>query len=191
MLKIHRMMRFVMVAAGIVTVGWACATPTWAQSEPKAEQAPAAAAEEDGEKPEPTEKELFERFTKMMTKVRLIGLFTIDGKSMKDLNEETYEIRSAKKLPEKDAWLMTARIKYGSNDVTLPMILTVKWAGSTPMITLDDFTIPGMGTFSARVVFHDNKYAGTWTHDQVGGHLFGRLEPMPEEEDKKKSDKPK
>jgi len=44
-------------------------------------------------------------------------------------------------------------------------------------MVLDSITIPGLGTFSARVVFHDRKYAGTWKHDNVGGHLFGRVEP--------------
>ena len=151
-----------------------------------------ASSDQSGESPMPSEQELFDGFAKMLTKVRLVGHFTIDGRSMKDLEEESYEIRSAKKLPEKDTWLIASRIKYGKNDVTLPLILTVKWAGKTPMITLDEFTIPGMGTFSARVVFHDKKYAGTWTHDSVGGHLFGRIEPMEDtKEEAGSADKPK
>ena len=28
-----------------------------------------------------------------------------------------------------------------------------------------------MGTFSARVVLHDNQYAGTWQHGDVGGQI--------------------
>jgi hypothetical protein len=160
-----------------------------AAQEPAAE----AASDDDSEEAKmPTEQELFDGFAKMLTKVRLVGHFTIDGRPMNDLNEESYEIRSAKKLPEKDTWLIASRIKYGKNDVTVPLILTVKWAGKTPMITLDEFTIPGMGTFSARVVFHDKKYAGTWTHDDVGGHLFGRIEPMDEsKEETGSTDKPK
>ena len=46
------------------------------------------------------------------------------------------------------------------------------------MITLTDFKILGQGPFSARVVFHNGKYAGTWSHGEVGGHLFGVLEPL-------------
>lgn len=122
--------------------------------------------------------ERFVMFEKMLTKVRLIGLFTVDGKPMKDLNEETYEIQSAKKSPEGDTWLIVARIKYGKNDVVVPMPINVMWAENTPVMTLDQLTIPGLGTFSARVLFHESKYAGTWVHDNVGGHLFGRLEKM-------------
>jgi hypothetical protein len=34
-------------------------------------------------------------------------------------------------------------------------------------------------------VIHDGKYAGTWSHDDVGGHLFGRVEKLAEPDEKK------
>lgn len=61
------------------------------------------------------------------------------------------------------------------------MPLEIKWAGDTPVITLTDLAIPGLGTFTARVVIYDNKYAGTWQHGQVGGSLFGRIEKVQQE----------
>jgi hypothetical protein len=92
-------------------------------------------------------------------------------------------------LPEGDKWLFDCRIKYGQHNVAVPLPIDVKWADETPIITLDDLTIPGMGTFSARVVLHDKKYAGTWRHDQVGGHLFGTIEPL-EDGGKQSDEKP-
>lgn len=124
------------------------------------------------------EKANFERLEKMLTNVRLVGHFTIDGQPLKELKEEKYEIKSVKKLPDGKAWLMAARIQYATYDVTVPLIMNIEWAGNTPVLTLDQFAIPGMGTFDARVIFHDGKYIGTWTHDKVGGHLFGRIEKM-------------
>ena len=56
----------------------------------------------------------------------------------------------------------------------------MKWAGKTPVITLDNVTIPGLGTFSSRVVIDGALYAGTWQHDAVGGHMFGRIVPIAE-----------
>jgi hypothetical protein len=56
----------------------------------------------------------------------------------------------------------------------------VKWAGKTPVITLDNVTIPGLGTFSSRVVIDGPLYAGTWQHDAVGGHMFGKIVPVGE-----------
>ncbi len=123
------------------------------------------------------DQENFERLTKLLKAKKLVGHFTVDGRPLKDLHEEVYEIKDIKKLEEADLWLIVSRIKYGEHDVTVPLAITILWAGNTPVITLDDFSIPGMGTFSARVVFHEGKYSGTWTHDRVGGHLFGRIEP--------------
>ena len=74
-----------------------------------------------------------------------------------------------------DYWLLTSRIQYKDIDVTLPVPVIIRWASTTPLITLEEVTLPGMGTFSARVLIHRNRYAGTWQHDDVGGHLFGTL----------------
>ena len=95
---------------------------------------------------------------------------------MDRLRKEVYEIKEVRKLPDGDLWVITARIKYGEHDLTVPVPLEVKWAGTTPVLTLDNLTIPGLGTFSARVVLHRDKYAGTWQHDDSGGHLFGKIE---------------
>lgn len=117
-----------------------------------------------------------ERFSKMFSGSVLRGQFTVDGRPMNQLKQEGYEIVRAKKLPKGDQWSIEARIKYGKYDLVVPVPLDVKWAGSTPVLTLDKITIPGMGTFSARVLLHDNRYAGTWQHDEVGGHMFGKIE---------------
>lgn len=122
---------------------------------------------------------LLEKFKKLMTGAKLTGMFTIDGRPLDKLNAETYEIEKAEKLPDGDEWAITARIKYGDKDALFPVPVQVKWAGSTPVITLDKITIPGLGTFSARVLFHGDRYAGTWQHDEVGGHMFGKIE-LPE-----------
>ncbi|MAG94458.1 MAG: hypothetical protein CMJ48_12010, partial [Planctomycetaceae bacterium] len=73
-------------------------------------------------------------------------------------------------------WIFNARIKYGKTDLTVPLLLKVLWAGDTPMISLTGFKIPGMDVYSARVIFHGDRYAGTWQHGKVGGHLWGKIE---------------
>ncbi len=94
------------------------------------------------------------------------------------LNQEGF---GATKVPEGDVWLIKARIKYGDKDTTIPMPLEIKWAGDTPIITLTNLTIPGLGTFTSRVLIYDNRYAGTWQHGKAGGNLFGRIEKIKEE----------
>lgn len=118
------------------------------------------------------------RFRDEMSGATLVGHFTIDGQAddAESLSEERYEIRNVTRMANSDLWLFTTRIVYGDKDLTVPVPLQIKWAGKTPVITMDEITIPGMGTFSARVVIHEARYAGTWQHDDVGGHLFGRVE---------------
>ncbi len=101
----------------------------------------------------------------------------IDGQGFGNLNDETYTIAKCEKLPEPDAYRLTAKIKYGETDGEFPMDLKIVFAGNTPVITLDQVWIPGLGTFSSRVLVHQGRYSGTWDHDAVGGHLFGKIEP--------------
>ena len=117
----------------------------------------------------------FEAFTQQLTKATLVGEFTVQGRGDGEGRAEEYAIESVTKMPNGDFWLFKARMKYGNRDVTLPMPLEVKWAGDTPVITLSETTIPGLGTFSARVVIHGGQYAGIWKHGEFGGQMFGEI----------------
>lgn len=110
---------------------------------------------------------------KYLTGAKFLGNFTIEGKSDTLPKPEAYTISKCEKLPQPDMYRLTARIKYGEIDSEVPLDLKILWAGRTPVITMDAFWIPGMGTFGARVLIHSGRYAGTWQHDDVGGHLFG------------------
>lgn len=119
----------------------------------------------------------FARFEKAMLGVKLVGHFTVTGKDTPPAKEE-YTILEVKKMEQGDLWLFRARVKYGKTDLTLPMPLPVKWAGNVPVISMDNLAIPGLGTFSSHVVIDGNRYAGTWTHGTVGGHLYGVVEKI-------------
>ena len=120
--------------------------------------------------------EMIKKLEADLTNVKLVGTFTVTGKEDQAPKPEEYTISSAMKLPDGDVWLIKARIKYGDKDATVPIPLEIKWAGDTPVITLTNLEIPGLGTFSSRVVIYEGRYAGTWQHGKVGGHLFGKLE---------------
>ncbi len=125
----------------------------------------------DGSAEEQKAREL--RLAKYLTGAKFLGNFTIEGKSDTLPKPEAYTISKCEKLPQTDMYRLTARIKYGEIDSEVPLDLKILWAGRTPVITMDSFWIPGMGTFGARVLIHSGRYAGTWQHDEVGGHLFG------------------
>lgn len=130
------------------------------------------------------QEEHLEGFRKLLQKSVLVGNFTIDGDQAQSKKPERYEIQKIVKQTKGDYWNFFSRIKYGDHDVTLPIPVEVKWAGKTPVITVDNLTIPGMGTFDARVVISDNKYAGMWRHGKVGGLMFGHIEKQKETETK-------
>jgi hypothetical protein len=119
-----------------------------------------------------------ERFSKMLSGSRFVGNFTVVGQELGKLTAEEYHIKSVQKMDEGDMWLFTARIKYGEHDVSVPVPLEVKWtADDTPVISVTDWSFFGIGPFSSRVVIYNGKYAGTWSHGEVHGHLFGTIEP--------------
>ena len=117
-------------------------------------------------------------FTERMQNVVLIGNFTIEGRDVPGGRPERYEISSVTKL-DGDRWRFNARVTYASVDVTVPVVVPVLWAGGTPMVSITDVALPGLGEgFSARVLFYETRYAGTWDHGEYGGLMYGTIEPM-------------
>jgi len=166
-----------LAGSALVTAGLTSSRSLTAAAPDAAEGQPAAPPGDS--QPEPTPAELDAEFKQLVTNVKLVGNFTIDGRGPGDLQREEYVITGAIKLGAGDLWALTSRIKYGDVDLTVPVPVRVKWAGRTPVITVDAVTIPGLGTFSARVLLDKTRYAGTWSHDDKGGHLFGAIEPQP------------
>ncbi len=111
-------------------------------------------------------------FQESMTGVVLEGHFTLDGKE--GLSTERYEIEKVSRMPG-DFWVFHARIQYGGTDVTVPVPVKILWAGDTPVVSLTDANIPGVGTFTARVLFYRGQYVGTWSSGTHGGQQFGRI----------------
>ena len=142
----------------------------------------AEAPADDAAQEDSAQEEAFAKFEALMSGSKLVGHFTILGQESGELTQEEYHIQSVRKLEEEGMWMFRARVKYAEHDVTVPLPLEVEWAGDTPVITLTDFEVPLLGTFSARVLIYNDKYAGTWSHGDVGGHLFGEIKPGEAEE---------
>jgi len=127
--------------------------------------------------------ELEKQFQERLTEATLEGIWQMTGKSglaaEEPLSEplpDRYEIASVAKILD-DFWVINARIQYGDRDVTVPITVRVVWVEDTPVITLDDLSIPLIGTYSARVIIHRNFYSGTWLSNEnnYGGILAGRI----------------
>jgi len=156
----NRMLKqFVGQALLLATIGLLSVTPLAAQDKPAGK---------------PSKDDLVKKLEKTLTGAKFTGNYTALGKEAKAPTGEEYTIVSAERV-DADIWLLKARIKYGNTDKTMPIPLEIQWAGDTPVITMTDMAIPGMGTFSTRVVIYDGMYSGTWRHGEVKGQLFGTI----------------
>jgi hypothetical protein len=117
--------------------------------------------------------DLDRQFQEMMNGVTLVGHSTQTNKDGVS-GEERYVIEKVSKLTG-DTWLFQARMQYGSVNLPVPVPVVIKWAGDTPVITLTDLSIPGLGTYTARVLLYRDQYAGTWSAKDHGGQMFGKI----------------
>lgn len=143
-----------------------------------ASSASAAATDDDA-----IRRERVRQFEELLTGATLEGCFTTGavaadsaGVDLPKLHKDRYSIQSVKHLAG-DLFLFTTRIQYGDKDVSVPLPLKVLWAGDTPVVSLTDFAIPPLGTFTARVLFYRDEYVGTWDGGDHGGQMFGRIIP--------------
>jgi hypothetical protein len=126
--------------------------------------------------------------TKMLSGATLEGSFTSTGAGSdpSKLSRDKYTLGEVRKVSG-EMWQIPARIQYGDKDITFPIVLPIRWAGDTPVVTVDDLPIPGFGTVSARVMFFEGHYAGYWKHGDHGGNMFGVIHPAEKEQPKDKA----
>ena len=118
-----------------------------------------------------------EKLVKALAQVRFVGRWCLvrEGKLGEDKPEE-YEIVGIVKGGG-ERWTINAKIAYGGLQIVAPVPVEIKWAGDTPVIVVDKFSLPGAGTYSARVMLFENTYSGTWTAGDHGGMLHGVILP--------------
>ena len=89
------------------------------------------------------------RFAAMLSNVTLVGSYTQQNNNDRP-EKERYTIYGVRKIPGRDSlWRFDVRMEFGTVNLRLPLALPVQWVGRTPVIVLDDYGIPGLGSFSA------------------------------------------
>src|SRR6186713_2388276 len=94
--------------------------------------------------------ELEQKLQTQLDGARLVGQFSVvgaDGAAMRPPQVDQYAVSRL----ERDAgghWVFNVSMSYGAQQHTLPVPVTIEWAGDTPMITMTEQTIPGLGTFT-------------------------------------------
>ena len=116
------------------------------------------------------------QFSERMRDASLVGSFTIAGREDRTPRADRYDIASVEKVGD-ELWRFNASMSCcGLDGKTLPIAVPMRWIGDTPMIMMTDTSLPGIGTFTVRLFFYGDRYAGTWQHGKAGGHMSGRIE---------------
>lgn len=114
-----------------------------------------------------------QRFQSSMSNVTLAGYYTNGDAS--ELKQDRYVVEKISKASG-NLWKFDVRIQYNGKDIAIAIPVPILWAGDTPVVSLTNFAVPGSGTFTARVLFHDGAYVGTWAAaDGHGGKMFGSI----------------
>jgi hypothetical protein len=107
-------------------------------------------------------------FRDRMKDVSLVGTFTIAGREDRTPSPDRYDIFSVEKVGD-DLWQFNASMDCcGVNGARLPIVVPMRWVGDTPVIMMTDTSLPGIGTFTVRLFFYGDWYAGTWQHGRFG-----------------------
>ncbi len=119
--------------------------------------------------------DLERQFTERMRDVSLIGSFTVAGREDRTPRADRYDISSVEKIGD-NLWRFNASMHCCGVNGTIPIVVPMRWNGDTPMIVMTDTSLPRLGTFTVRLFFYGDRYAGTWQHGAVGGLMSGRIE---------------
>jgi hypothetical protein len=119
--------------------------------------------------------EVERQFTERMRNVTLRGSFTVEGRESRTAREDRYDIESVEKVAD-DLWRFQAGMQCCGVNGVIPIVIPMRFVGDTAMIMMTDTSLPGIGTFTVRLFFYGDRYAGSWQHGKVGGLMSGRIE---------------
>jgi hypothetical protein len=120
------------------------------------------------------------KFVAMLTKAKLKGSWAPiqQGRLGGELGDDSYRIARVEKS-EDDKWSIVSVFTVGDSQVEFPIPASVKFAGDTAVLILDNVRAgPERANWSARVMFHDDVYAGRWwetANREHGGTIAGTI----------------
>ena len=140
------------------------------------------ANEASAENTTPDRATLEKQLAEKLSHARLVGFYSAVGQQGPP-KEDEYTLGEVQKK-EGDKWHFNANLQFGQKVINVPLEIPIYWAGDTPVVSVTNFTIPGLGTYTARVMFYGDHYAGTWSSAKHGGYMWGHIQKLPEHEDK-------
>lgn len=115
-------------------------------------------------------------FSAMLKNATLKGSWVpIQQGSTGEEKSDAYQVVRATKR-KGDLWEIVSKVKHQGKEIEYPIPVIIKWAGDTAVMILDNVQTGGGKSYSARVLFHNDRYAGSWWgENQPGGLLSGAI----------------
>jgi len=120
------------------------------------------------------------KFVAMLKNATLKGTWApvAQGRLGSEKGDDSYRIARVEK-GEGDKWTVVSIFKFRDREMEFPISCSVKFAGDTAVLILDNVRAgPGKANWSARVMFHDDVYAGRWwetANVEHGGTIAGTI----------------
>ncbi len=120
--------------------------------------------------------DLEQRLRASLEGMKMEGKFNVFGPNGMSAPQQDLYMVSKLLRGEGDTWLFEYAMSFNQSQKMVPIPVDVLWAGETPVLTITNQPIEGLtGSFTVRLLIFDGKYAGTWQHGPVGGHMWGVL----------------
>jgi hypothetical protein len=116
-------------------------------------------------------------FTVMLENATLNGSWApIDKGLLGDEKKDRYHIVKTRPK-EGDTWEIFYKMKIQGREIVYPIPVTIKFAGDTAVMILNNSPVGVGQTWSARILFHDDVYAGSWWNKgkTKGGIVSGTI----------------
>lgn len=120
------------------------------------------------------------KFVAMLKNATLKGTWApvAGGKLGGERGNDSYRIAKAEKSSD-GKWAIHYVMNYQGRQIEFPIPATVKFAGDTGVLILDNVKAgPGGANWSARILFFDNVYTGRWwetANKEHGGTISGTI----------------
>jgi hypothetical protein len=120
------------------------------------------------------------KFVAMLKNATLKGTWAPvqKGKLGGERGDDSYRIARVER-GEGDKWTIVSVFTVRDRKVEFPISASVKFAGDTAVLILDNVRAgPGSANWSARIMFHDDVYAGRWwetANREHGGTIAGTI----------------
>jgi hypothetical protein len=133
-----------------------------------------------GSAPAQGDAEIETKFIAMLKNATLKGSWApiSQGRLGGERGDDNYRIARVEK-GEGNKWSIVSVFTVRDRQVEFPISASVKFAGDTAVLILDNVRAgPGRANWSARVMFHDDVYAGRWwetANREHGGTIAGTI----------------